>query len=161
MPAFFKLCSVGGTFNSFHRGHKEYLEIAFSVAQKVHIYLSSQEYALLHKPYIPKTYEQRLQQILNYLKSKNLLSRAEIFIIESNTSLEAQIFKTGYDVAVVEPAYFEQFKKISLKKSRNNKKPFAIVLKPRTQDNRRKDISSTQMQLKMYRTLKEPKYSTA
>lgn len=158
---FFKTCSTGGTFNSFHKGHKEYLEIAFSLAQKVHIYLSTDEHARAQKPYLPKPYGERLLQMVSFLKDRRLLHRAEIIPLPNNKILEEQILKHPYDVVLVEPAYFDQFSSINTKRVKKNKKAFSILLKPRTLDYRKKDISSTRMEYRLYKQIKDTKYSSA
>lgn len=139
----FRLVSLGGTFNELHRGHKEYLDMGLYLAEKVHIYITSDMYASTYKIYPPKPYELRLRKILSYLSKKNKIDKCEIFAINNNLELEQNIIKLNYDLVVVEPAYFEKFKSLALIKGRNGKKQFSILFKHRTRDGKSNDISST------------------
>jgi cytidyltransferase-like protein len=140
---FFKLATIGGTFNDFHKGHKEYIEIALHSAEKVHIYLTTDQYAQMSKVYRPVKYERRLLRILSFLQKKQQIGKCEIIPLDSLAQLEKRILSVNYDFALVEPAYFEQFKSYLLKKEKKGKKGFSILLKPRTLDKEHNDISST------------------
>ena len=41
----FSAATAGGTFNTFHEGHQEYLRIALGLSDVVHISVTSDEFA--------------------------------------------------------------------------------------------------------------------
>ncbi len=71
--------AVGGTFDEFHKGHRALLMKAFEVGNHVLIGLCSDEFAKnLKKPHKVASYEERLEDLKNFLKKLHLLDRAEI-----------------------------------------------------------------------------------
>jgi cytidyltransferase-like protein len=147
----FKLATVGGTFNSLHKGHLEYLAIAFSIAKRVHIFLTTDEYAKRTKIYTPHPYEKRLLRLTTLLQKQGLLESCEIIALKSDLQLERSIIKGNYDIAVVEPAYFQLFQSFNSKRTKRQKSKFCIIYKPRSVDNLGKDISSTRLQNKIFK----------
>lgn len=75
----FKVVAVGGTFDEFHKGHRTLLLKAFEVGEKVLIGLCTDEFVQkMRKPHETAPYKQRLEELENFLKRKNLFKRAKI-----------------------------------------------------------------------------------
>lgn len=75
----FKAVAVGGTFDEFHKGHQALLLKAFEVGNRVLIGLCTDDFAKkLRKPHKVATYEERLEELKDFLREKGLLDRAEI-----------------------------------------------------------------------------------
>lgn len=76
----FKKVCVGGTFDLFHKGHEKLIERAFSIGEKVFIGIMGGSLKTVHKV---EPYEKRHQRVVEFLKEKNLLSRASIGKIDN------------------------------------------------------------------------------
>jgi pantetheine-phosphate adenylyltransferase len=75
----FEVVAVGGTFDMFHRGHRELLRKAFQVGDRVLIGLCSEDFVKkMMKPHGIASYVKRLEDLENLLKKKGVLERAEI-----------------------------------------------------------------------------------
>ncbi len=75
----FRTVAVGGTFDEFHKGHQELLLRAFDVGNRVLIGLCTDDFAKkLWKLHKVATYEERLEELKDFLRRKGLLDRAEI-----------------------------------------------------------------------------------
>jgi pantetheine-phosphate adenylyltransferase len=78
----FKTVAVGGTFDKFHKGHQALLKKAFEVGDHVLIGLSSNEFAReLRKPHEVASYEERLGDLRDFLKSRGLFDRAGLITL--------------------------------------------------------------------------------
>jgi len=75
----FSAVAVGGTFDEFHKGHRALLMRAFEVGDRVLIGLSSDEFAReLRKPHEVASYEERLEDLKEFLKKHEFLDRVQI-----------------------------------------------------------------------------------
>lgn len=77
----FKLVACGGTFDHFHKGHREFLKQAFLVGKKVLIGLTSDDFMRLKKGDQGEPYEKREQALRDFLKKEGLEKLAEIIQI--------------------------------------------------------------------------------
>jgi len=79
----YKIVACGGTFDRLHRGHKAFLEFAFSKGQTVLIGLTSDKFVARNKkkknilPYI-----KRQKYLKEFLQNKGFLKRAKIIPID-------------------------------------------------------------------------------
>lgn len=74
-----KTVAVGGTFDEFHRGHRILLRKAFEVSEEVLIGLSSDELAeKLNKPHKTASYQERLEDLKDFLSEESFEERARI-----------------------------------------------------------------------------------
>ncbi|MBT8171528.1 phosphopantetheine adenylyltransferase [Candidatus Bathyarchaeota archaeon] len=79
MSQIFETVAVGGTFDLFHHGHLALLIKAFEVGNHVLIGLSSDDFVKKSKkPHKIAPYNHRLEELIDFLKSKKKLDRAEI-----------------------------------------------------------------------------------
>jgi pantetheine-phosphate adenylyltransferase len=75
----FSVVAVGGTFDEFHKGHRALLMKAFEVGNRVLIGLCSDDFARkLRKPHEVATYEERLEDLKDFLRRHGVLDRAEV-----------------------------------------------------------------------------------
>ena len=75
----FKVVAVGGTFDEFHKGHRVLLMKAFEVGNRVLIGLCSDDFAgKLRKPHKVTTYEERLEDLKDFLGRYGVLDRVEV-----------------------------------------------------------------------------------
>ena len=73
------LVSVGGTFDVMHKGHWFLLEETFNVGEKAIVGVTTDEFvALMKKNHAVDTFDNRLSDVIEYLKEKGYLERAEI-----------------------------------------------------------------------------------
>jgi len=71
--------AVGGTFDEFHKGHRALLMKAFEVGNRVLIGLCSDDFARkLRKPHKVAAYEERLEDLKDFLRRHGMLDRAEV-----------------------------------------------------------------------------------
>src|SRR4051812_46317152 len=74
----YRLVSVGGTFNNFHRGHQEYLELALRLADRLHLFLAGDDYAKARKSYRPRSFAIRRRALESFLERINCADRVDI-----------------------------------------------------------------------------------
>lgn len=138
----FEVTTIGGTFNAMHIGHRRYIEIAFGVAHWVYIHLTSDELARAIKPYRVKHFAERQKQIEQFLEEAGWRHRAEIRVLQSDHQLRAFCLTTDLSIAVVEPAYLDQFKGMNEARRALGSEEYCILVKPRTRTGDDDDLSS-------------------
>jgi len=80
----FKTVLVGGTFDEFHKGHQALIMKAFEVGERVIIGLSSDQLAQeLRKNHEVASYEQRLEDLRNFLKIQGVFDLAKIVPLDT------------------------------------------------------------------------------
>lgn len=96
----FKTVAVGGTFDEFHKGHRALLLKAFEVGERVMIGLSADDLVRkMRKPHPTAPYEQRLEELKDFLRRHNLLERAEI--VPLSTPFGVTLSEGSVDALVV------------------------------------------------------------
>jgi len=81
----YNIVALGGTFDRFHRGHKTFISEAFKKGQKVLIGLTSHRFARSKRQVSSvkyQSYQTRNQAVVDFLKDKNWIDRAEIVSID-------------------------------------------------------------------------------
>jgi pantetheine-phosphate adenylyltransferase len=79
----FRTVGLGGTFDELHKGHRALLIKAFNIGERVIIGVSSDEFAKkMNKPHRTARYEQRKNELRDFLKHQGVLQRAEIIPID-------------------------------------------------------------------------------
>lgn len=74
-----KIVAVGGTFDEFHKGHRQLLLKAFEVGEHVQIGVSTDELVQkIRKPHMVATYDVRVEELKSFLRKNGMLDRAEI-----------------------------------------------------------------------------------
>ncbi|MDP3941249.1 MAG: pantetheine-phosphate adenylyltransferase [bacterium] len=78
-----RLVGIGGTFDLFHKGHRDFLRFALERSEKVLIGLSSDAYSHLRKEHPFESYTKRKENLKAYLRNENALSRVAIAPLDS------------------------------------------------------------------------------
>ncbi|MFH2111014.1 MAG: pantetheine-phosphate adenylyltransferase [Candidatus Bathyarchaeota archaeon] len=74
-----KWVSVGGTFDVMHKGHWFLLEETFNVGERAIVGVTTEKFAAsLKKQHEIDSYENRRRDVVEFLKEKGFLERAEI-----------------------------------------------------------------------------------
>ena len=137
---------IGGTFDTLHKGHKEYIKRAFEKADKVFIQLSSDNYAAsLGKKYKVKSYYQRATKLRSYI-FKNF--NKDFRIVKLNSLQELENFCIQNDeintvLAINE--YLELFEKYNELRIKNNKPKLNILEMEIIKNKNGEKISSTKI----------------
>ncbi|MCL5438517.1 MAG: pantetheine-phosphate adenylyltransferase [Patescibacteria group bacterium] len=79
----FKLSVCGGTFDHFHKGHKEFLRFALSQSQKIIIGITSEKYIKKNKSNNGiETCDVRVKNLIDFFSKEKLSKRVEIIKID-------------------------------------------------------------------------------
>ena len=75
----YKLVAMGGTFDSFHKGHKILIKKAFRVGDKVIIGITSDEFVLSqNKSHLVDAYQVRKKALVDFLRELEVFERTKI-----------------------------------------------------------------------------------
>ncbi len=79
----YSLVICGGTFDRLHEGHKAFLRAAFMIGERVIIGVASYQ-MIKNKPFSEKIqkYEERLNNLIKFLKAENVFENATIVKID-------------------------------------------------------------------------------
>lgn len=139
------MATAGGTFNTFHEGHKEYLKIALGISDVVHISVTSDEFARSLKSYHVRPYDVRCKELEVFLDSMGAGERCEFHELSCDAELAKFVIETPLDVAVVEPRYLARFQELNQRRRERDQREYCILLKPRTRVDGA-ELSSTSLQ---------------
>lgn len=126
-----RIATIGGTFDTLHVGHKEYIRLAFECADRVLIFVSSDNYTAGKKSHGAKPYRIRVQRLNEYLQEIGCEKRSEIRRLETQQDLENQLIREKIDVVVISPEYYDFFLKINHSREVKGLKSFLILIKMR------------------------------
>lgn len=79
----FNLVVAGGTFDHFHKGHKEFLQFILSCSKRVVLGLTSDQYVEHTRQTSIENYSQRKQALEKFLETQKARSRVEIASIDT------------------------------------------------------------------------------
>lgn len=135
---------IGGTFDTLHQGHKEYIKQTFEFAKRVYILLRTNGYAQVSKSYNVKPYQVRFKQIENHLEKIGCQNRCSIYEMDSESSLlEFCLNHDEISLAVTGPEYYSLFDKINKLREQKGLKSLLILIKPRFRTPEGFDLNST------------------
>jgi len=78
----YKLIAVGGTFDFFHKGHRNLFKKAFSVSEKVIVGITSDNYVLINKIGHVENFKKRKEIIKKFLYKKGFVNRFKIIKLD-------------------------------------------------------------------------------
>ena len=136
----FKHLLIGGTMDCFHRGHRDFIDLAHSLSDFVTIVLSADSYAQKFRSYQVRDFTSRRTAIYNYLKTQNLLDRSEILRGPDDADNRSFYADPKFDAILILKCDFELVSKIN----QQRKDKYVIIVKPRSEINGQ-DISSTKL----------------
>ena len=132
---------LGGTFDHFHKGHEEFINLAFSIGRKVTIGLTQKS---LHKnKYLSKTIESysiRNKSLLDYLKKNKWEKKTKIIPISDIYG--TTLIHKDIDVIIVSKATYNNAVKINKKRKEKQYPKLKIVVALNVLGNDKKIITS-------------------
>jgi pantetheine-phosphate adenylyltransferase len=118
---------VGGTFDELHKGHRALLIKSFDVGERVIIGLSSDQLAKeLRKNHVVASFEERLEDLRSFLKSKGVLDRAKI--VPLDTPYGITLTTTVAEALVVSKETEPRAKDINKKRKASGINPLQLVV---------------------------------
>ena len=121
----FKRLGLGGTFDLLHRGHEYVLRLAFQLAEKVVLGLSTDGLASEIKRREITPYQERRRRLEVFLKREGLAGRAEIVSISSR--LGTAVEDPEMDAVLVSHENLSRASMINEERKRRGLKPVEIV----------------------------------
>ncbi len=149
-----RIVTIGGTFDTLHTGHKEYIRLAFEYADRVIIYVTSDEYINGKKSYDVRPYNYRVEKLEHFIQVIQEEIKSEkpyrILCLHNQDELitnylEKPDLKENLYMAVVSPEYYEFFLKINQAREAQGMKSFLMLVKPRSYNPANNDISSLEV----------------
>jgi cytidyltransferase-like protein len=139
-----KTVAVGGTFDEFHKGHRALLLKAFQIGERVLIGLCSDRLVeSLSKPHATAPYEQRLEELKDFLRKRGLLNRAEI--IPLNDPFGVTLSEGCVKALVVSRETEHMAAKINEERKRRGLPPLRIVVIDMVPSENHVSISTTRI----------------
>ena len=140
----FEAVAVGGTFDMFHRGHRELLKKAFKVGNRVLIGLCSDDFVEnMRKPHGIASYAKRLEDLENLLKKRGVLERAEITSL--NDAYGLTLSDKRIDAIVVSEETEPRAHKINEKRQSLGMPPLPVIVVKMVLSEDHYPISSTRI----------------
>ena len=142
----FRFACTGGTFDRIHKGHDALLKKAFSVADKVLIGLTTDEFVWRNKFFheIVKPYAIRKRELLEWLRKKGFAKRT--VIVPLNDVCGPAVEKTNaFDCVVTSTKTIAGAREINKRRRKNRLKSLKIILVKTIDSQDRKPISSTRV----------------
>lgn len=148
------IATIGGTFDTLHAGHKEYIRIAFDFAEHVRIYVSADEFAHGYKKYAVRPYEARVEKLTEYLQQNYEYRRFQIRRLRSLEDLREDFLDTPglrelLRLAIVTPEYYDFFQELNRQREARGLKSFLTLVKQRTLTRDRRDLSSLEVRKRL------------
>lgn len=123
----FKRVIVGGTFDELHKGHKTLLMKAFEVGDRVIIGLSTNDLACrLNKNRGVATYRERLEELKDFLKEQDVLSKAKI--VPLKTPYGITLSKGCTEALVVSRETEKRATEINQKRKAKGLQPLQVIV---------------------------------
>lgn len=149
-----RIATIGGTFDTLHAGHKEYIRLAFEFVERVWIYVSTDEHANSRKRYVVQPYEDRVEKLEEYLDQNVESSRYQIRRLRNMDELQRDYLETpelreNLFLAVVSPEYYDFFQDLNGKREARGLHSFLTLVKRRTLTADKRDLSSFEVRMRL------------
>ena len=134
---------VGGTFDFFHKGHRELLSKAIEIGDLIEVGITSDEMASKHRGYDVKPWEERKREVERYLDE--LGAKYHIVMIHDPCGKNDEFGSAAeeqYDIIVVSPETKAMAEKINAARQRNGLDPMKVEMIPCILADDNKPISS-------------------
>jgi len=148
------IATIGGTFDTLHAGHKEYIRLAFSFSEHVRIYVSADELARAYKKYPVRNYEARVEKLAEFLQQNYEHRRYQIRRLRALEDLREDYLETPdlrecLQLAIVTPEYYDFFQELNRQREARGIKSFLTLVKQRTLTRDRRDLSSFEVRRRL------------
>ena len=144
-----RIITSGGTFDTLHAGHKEYLRLAFEYGDRILLYVTSDGFIKAKKRYKVRSYTIRVKSLQDYIdkipKSKD---RYEIRQLNSLAQLKNDLLNEDVFIALVVPEYYSIFRRINRNKLEKLNRIMLLLVKERTRERNNYDLSSTALRFR-------------
>lgn len=142
-----RIATIGGTFDTLHQGHKDYIKLAFDFAHYVIIYIKTDAYVNGKKNYQVRPYQERHEKLAEFIRQIGCQSQCEIRPHGNADDLVNDYLNefTRHDVlymAMVSPEYYEKFLAINRLREFKGMNSILLIVKPRFRDGGN-DLSSS------------------
>jgi cytidyltransferase-like protein len=160
-----RIATVGGTFDTLHQGHKEYIKLALDFSDYTIIYLSTNEYlnGKIHgkKAYQVRPYKERFSRLAEFVEQINCQYKCEIRPHDKEDDFLVAYLNefTRHDalyIAMVSPEYYEKFFEINQLRENIGLNSILLFVKPRLRTGNN-DLSSGTIRSR----LEPPSFSSA
>lgn len=142
-----KISTIGGTFDTLHQGHKEYIKLALDFCHHTIIYLKTDEYVNGKKNYQVRPYKERYEKLAEFVAQIGCSDKCEIRPHDKADDLIVAYLKEfdSHDIlymAFISPEYYEKFLEINQLREAEGLSSILLVVKPRLCHGKQ-DISSS------------------
>lgn len=142
-----RIATLGGTFDTLHHGHKDYIQLAFEFAQYVIIYIKTDAYVNGKKSYQVRPYQERYEKLAEFVKQIGCQTKCEIRPHGNTDDFVTDYLNefTQRDVlyiAMVSPEYYEKFLAINRLRESKGMSSILLIVKSRLRDGNN-DLSSS------------------
>lgn len=149
-----RIVTIGGTFDTLHTGHKEYIRLAFEFADHVWIYVSSDAYANEQKRYPVRPYEARIEELKDFLSQNIACRQYHVRCLSSLKELQRDYLESPelsrcVYMAIVSPEYYDFFQTLNVVRETRGLKSFLTLVKRRTLTLDLRDLSSTEVRKRL------------
>lgn len=149
-----RIVTIGGTFDTLHIGHKEYIRLALEFSENVWIYVSSDDYAGEQKKYCVRPYNDRVEELKDFLTQNVIYQHYQIRCLNrleelQRDYLEAPELARGAYMAIVSPEYYDFFQTLNALREMRGLKSFLTLVKRRTLTAELRDLSSYEVRKRL------------
>lgn len=146
-----RIATIGGTFDTLHQGHKDYIKLALDFSDYVIIYIKTDEYVNGKKTYQVKPYQERYEKLAKFVEQIRCQDKCEIRLHDRKDDIIVAYLNefTRQDtlyMAIVSPEYYEKFLEINSLRENNGLNSILIFVKPRFRDGKN-DLSSGSLRI--------------
>lgn len=142
-----RIATIGGTFDTLHQGHKDYIQLAFDLAHYVIIYMKTDAYVNGKKSYQVRPYQERYEKLAEFVRQIGVEDKYEIRPHDNTDDFAGDYLNefTRHDVhymAIVSPEYYEKFLVINRLRESKGMSSILLLVKPRFREDNI-DLSSS------------------
>jgi len=131
-----RIATIGGTFDTLHQGHKDYIKLALDFSDYLIIYIKADEYVNGKKEYQVKPYQERYEKLAEFVNRIGCQDKCEIRPHGKADDFAATYLNefTRHDVlymAVVSPEYYKKFDEINQLREAKGMSSILLIVKRR------------------------------
>lgn len=125
----FNNIALGGTFDRFHKGHRHFLQNAFTLSRQLTIGITSSDLAeKIHKNSQLQSFNERKRQVLEFLKKSSFLKRSKLITLEDPSGPTAT--DSSFQALLVTKNTLQGARAVNRKRRDNGLFPLKIIVYP-------------------------------